>query len=62
MVRDREAQHAAVHGIPKSQTNWVTEQRQYEKGFPGGSAGKETACNAGDLVQFLGWEGPLEKG
>ena len=30
-------------------------------GFPGGSDGKESACNAGDLVQFLGWEDPLEK-
>ena len=28
------------------------------KGFPGGSAGRESACNAGDL----GWEDPLEKG
>ena len=27
-------------------------------GFPGGSAGKESACNAGDL----GLEDPLEKG
>ena len=27
--------------------------------FPGGSAGKECACNAG---RFLGWEDPLEKG
>ena len=27
-----------------------------------GSAGKESACNAGDLVQFLGREDPLEKG
>ena len=27
-------------------------------GFPGGSAGKESACNVGDL----GWEDPLEKG
>ena len=26
-------------------------------GFPGGSDGKESACNAGDL----GWEDPLEK-
>ena len=26
-------------------------------GFPCGSAGKESACNAGDL----GWEDPLEK-
>ena len=25
-----------------------------EKGFPGGSAGKESACNAGDLGSILG--------
>ena len=31
-------------------------------GFPCGSAGKESACNVGDLVQSLGWEDPLEKG
>ena len=29
--------------------------------FPDGSAGKESACNAGELVQSLGWEDPLEK-
>jgi len=28
------------------------------RGFPSGSAGKESACNAGDL----GWEDPMEKG
>ena len=27
-----------------------------------GSAGKEPACNAGDLGMTLGWEDPLEKG
>ena len=26
-----------------------------------GSNGKESACNAGDLVSFLCWEDPLEK-
>ena len=36
-------------------------------GFPCGSAGKESACNAGDLGLIpgfdpLGWEDPLEKG
>ena len=31
------------------------------QGFPGGSAGKESACNAGALVQSLGWEDPLER-
>ena len=30
--------------------------------FPGSSAGKESAHNAGDLVRFLGWEDLLEKG
>ena len=29
--------------------------------FPGSSAGKESAYNAGDPVWFLGWEVPLEK-
>ena len=28
---------------------------------PGGLIGKESACNAGDSVQFLGQEVPLEK-
>ena len=28
------------------------------RGFPSGSAGKESTCNVGDL----GWEDPLEKG
>ena len=31
------------------------------EGFPGGSGGKESACNAGDLVQYLGREHPLQK-
>ena len=31
---------------------------QRQVGFPGGSDGEESACNAGDL----GWEDPLEKG
>ena len=33
--------------------------------LPGGSYGKESACNAGDLVsmfQYLGQDDPLEKG
>ena len=30
--------------------------------FCGSSAGKESACNAGDSVQFLGREVPLEEG
>ena len=34
-------------------------------GFPGGSVGKESACDAGDTGeagQSLSWEDPLEKG
>ena len=34
----------------------------YSPGFPGGSDGKESACNAGDQVRSLGREDPLEKG
>ena len=30
--------------------------------FPDSSTGKESSCNAGDPVQFLGREDPLEKG
>ena len=34
-----------------------------ELGFPGGSDGKESACNEGDLwVWTLSWEDPLEEG
>ena len=41
--------------------NTITRLKIFEffsLGFPGGSAGKESACNAGNL----GWEDPLEKG
>ena len=31
-------------------------------GFPGGSAGKESVCDAETWVPSLGWEDPLEKG
>ena len=31
-------------------------------GFPCGSAGKESACNVGNLGSIPGWEDPLEKG
>ena len=30
-------------------------------GFPGGSYGKESACNAGDLGLIPGWEDYLEE-
>ena len=31
-------------------------------GFPGGSEGKDSSCNAGDPGRTLGQEDPLEKG
>ena len=31
-------------------------------GFPGGSAGKQSACSVGDLGSTPGWEDPLEMG
>ena len=40
--------------VPGSLSSNINTQRA----FPCGSAGKESACNAGDL----GWEDPLEKG
>ena len=30
-------------------------------GFPGGSDGKASVCNAGDLCSIPGWGDPLEK-
>ena len=33
----------------------------HQMGFPGGSVGKESACNAGDLGWIPGSEDPLEK-
>ena len=35
---------------------------QLYMGFPGGSDGKETTCNAEDLGLTLRWEDPLEEG
>ena len=32
-----------------------------QKDFPGGSDGKVSACNAGDLGSIPVWEDPLEK-
>ena len=37
-------------------------QSTLKLGFPCSSAGKESAHNAGDLIRFLCWKDPLEKG
>ena len=34
---------------------------EIKRGFPGGSDGKESACNAGNPGSILGQEDPLEK-
>ena len=49
MVKNREIQHAAVHGVTRSHTwlsDWVTKTNSVT-GFPGGSDVK-SACSAGD--------------
>ena len=41
---------------------WIDTLRRLRKGFPCGSAGKESTCNAGDLGLIPGLGSPLEKG
>ena len=41
---------------------WIKRWHVFHMGFSDSSVGKESACNAGDPVQFLGLEHPLEKG
>ena len=41
--------------------SWLCLRNPRQKGFPGGSDGKESVCNAGDSGSAPGWEDPLEK-
>ena len=55
---DRVAWQATVHGVTKSQT-WLSHfhvHLRITSGFPGGSDGKESACNVGDsgLIPWVG--------
>ena len=65
--RDGGAWGAAVYGSHRVGHDWsdlvvvvvvIRGPTPVLLGFPCGSAGKESSCNAGDL----GWEDPLEKG
>ena len=51
---DREAWHAAVLEVAKSQTQ-LRDWTELNRGFPSGSDGKESFCNAGDLGSIPGW-------
>ena len=55
---DRGVWWATVHGV----TELDTTERLSLWGFPGGSDGKESACNMEDLGLIPGWEDPLEEG
>jgi len=49
--------------IPASeQSLFGLQEFRSEAGFPGGSDGKESACNVGTWAWSLGWEDPLEEG
>ena len=53
-MKDREAGCAALHGVAKSQTGQHINNKKIIRagegiGFPGGSAGKESAYSVGDL-------------
>ena len=57
LVMDREVWHAVIHGVTKSRT-WLSDWTDWwwVGGFPDGSVGKESGCNAGDtgLIPGLG--------
>jgi len=54
--------HLSFLSSPRPPTPSICHSIMLKKGFPDSSADKESACSVGDLVQFLGWEDPLEKG
>ena len=70
LLMDREIWYAAVHRVPKSWTwlrDWTELNWWYWKyfytlmGFPSGSVGKKSSCNAGDSGSIPGLVRSLEK-
>ena len=58
---DRGAWQATVHGEAKSRTKLSNNTSYFNKGFPGGSAGKESICNARNLGLIPGLGGSPEE-
>ena len=50
------------HRVGHDWSDLAAEEQGLYLCFPGGSDGKKSAYNAGDLVWSLGWEDSLEKG
>ena len=48
--------------LPASEAVYSLGSALTVRGFPGGSDGKDSTCNAGDQFQSLGWEDPPRKG
>ena len=51
------AQHPRVPSSDREESEFAPSPT----GFPGGSAGEESSCNAGNPGSMLGWEDPLQK-
>ena len=61
-IQRRTQTHTHTHTDTDTNIQIDTHRCTHKLVFPGGSDGKESACNAGDQVPSLGWEDPLEKG
>ena len=62
LVMDREAWHAAIHGVSKSQTRLNDWTELIVQGFPDSSLVKNPPAMQETWVQSLGWKDALEKG
>ena len=62
LVMDREAWRAVIHGVAKSRTRLSNWTELTLRDFLGGIAGKESACNTGELGSIPGLGRSPEKG